>query len=142
MSVAPPPSPRPSGAYGGGGFYQQLQPNRKVLAVGLASNVEATVYTVPARTQTEITSIHFDNIAVGAQTLSFKLRLNATSTAYEFHSEALGATTPSAANETLAGMRIMLSPGNELRLVASAINSFNYLITGIEWTLPGGGATA
>jgi len=124
---------------GPGGFYQQLQPNRKVLALGAAPVAEATVYTVPARTQTEITSIHFDNIDAAPQTLAVKVRASATATAYEVHTETLAAATPSAADETLAGMRIMLSPGYEIRLVASKAASINYLITGIEWTLPGGG---
>ena len=141
MSIVPPPSPRPSGAYGGEGFYQGLQPNRKVLAAGTAPNAITTVYTVPLRTQCEITWLSVHNYNAGAQTLDLTVRFNG-GTGYNIRRFSLNANTSNNNNLDMGGGRIMLGPQWELRLTASAAAAIDYLITGIEWTLPGGGATA
>lgn len=131
----------PLAAMGSGGFYQQLQPNRKVLACGTAPNAIATVYTVPLRTQTEISSLWVHNYNAGAQTLDLTVRFNG-GTGYLVRRISLNGNSSNNVNVDLSASRIMLGSQWELRLTASAAAAIDYLITGIEWTLPGGGSTA
>lgn len=126
--------------FSAGGYYQQPQANPMVLALGTAGNPVGTVYTVPLRTKAEITSIHAHNYDSGAQTLDFYVRLD-SGTAYLFHRMSLAANTSSSADVTLAGMRILLGPSYQIRLLASKAASIDYLITGYEHFLPTGGRT-
>ena len=140
-SVLLPPARIPGGAFGGGGFYQQPQPNRKVLSAGTAGSPVGTVYTVPLRTTTEITSIHAHNYDAGAQTLDVYVR-GPSGTSSLIHRISMNAATSSAAYNVMSGMTICLGPDWEVRLLASKAASIDYLITGIEYFIPTGGATA
>ena len=141
MPGLPPLNPMARQAYGGGGFYQQPQPNRKVLCAGTAGNPVATVYTVPLRTTAEVLSIHAHNYDAAAQTLDIYVR-DPAGTSSLIHRISMNANTSSAANNLLSGMSICLSPDWEIRLLGSKAASIDYLITGVEYFIPTGGATA
>lgn len=138
MPGLPPLNPMARQAYGGGGFYQQPQPNRKVLAAGVATDAAAPGYTVPRATQAEVTSIHVFNTDGGAQTIDFYI-VTPGGTGRIFARASLTATTSA---QVITAERINLSPDWEIHVEASLTNVVNYLITGIEYVIPTGGATA
>ena len=140
MPLGMPPYRSPSPPGGPGGFYQPLQPNRKVLAAGVAPVAKTVVYTVPRGAQVEITSIHCHNYDGATQSLSFYINFDG-GTDYIFHSEPMTTATSSNSETLMAGMRLVAGAGWELSLQASKATSINYLITGIEWLLPTGGGS-
>ena len=145
MSVVPPPSPRPSGAYGGGGFYQQPQPNRKLLGIGQIASATTwtTVYTVPKGASAEVRFCScYNTSAVTTQTVDARVT-KTDSTGTESRQFARASVVPAGSVRFFEGGEVLfLGPGQLLQIYTTTAAVLDYVVSGIEWTIPTGGATA
>src|SRR5574343_2078372 len=119
-----------------GGFFQQPQPNVKVLASGELTNAFAAIYTVPKRTQARVSFGSFFNMGAAVETVEVQ------------------AVSPSAVVQYVG--RAVLNPNEFMRILdndeslelsadwvikAKSTNNtaVDYVLTGVELFLPTGG---
>lgn len=140
-SILPPPARVPSGAYGGGGFYQQPQPNRKVLGIGQIGSATTwtTVYTAKSGAQAEVTFFSLYNSS-GAVTQTVDARFQVVDVTGTINRQfARVSIAPNGSARLVeGGESICLAPGQILQLYTTTANVLDYVLTGIEWVIPTG----
>lgn len=141
MPGLPPLNQSRFGAFGGGGFYQEPQANRKLLGIGqiTAATTWETVYTVKPGAQAEIRFCACYNTS-GAVTQTVDIRVQMVNTSGTVNRQfARASVAPNGSVRFLeGGEALFLAPGQILQLYTTTANVLDYVISGIEWVIPTG----